>query len=68
MERIKGGGLLKFVEGPTSVVFGVVLMTVRRGSPNIWPWWWMMALAFFFGMIGGLGMPHLKYSIICMFK
>ena len=31
------GGILKFVEGPMSVVFGVVLMTVGRGSPNIWP-------------------------------
>ena len=37
MERVKGGGILKYVEGPTSVVFGIVLMTVRRDSPNIWP-------------------------------
>ena len=26
--------------------------------------WWVMALAFFFGMIGGLGIPHLKCSIL----
>ena len=37
MERVKGGGILKSVEVPTGVVFGVVLMTVGRGSPNIWP-------------------------------
>ena len=64
MERVKGGGILKFAEGPTGVVFGVVLMTVGRSSPNIWPSWWVMALAFFFGMIGGLGIPHLKCSIL----
>ena len=34
MERVKGGGILKFAEGPMGVVFGVVLMTVGRGSPN----------------------------------
>ena len=37
MERVKGGGILKYVERPTSVVFGVVLMKVGRDSPNIWP-------------------------------
>jgi len=26
--------------------------------------WWVMALAFFFDMIGGLGIPHLKCSIL----
>ena len=37
MERIEGGGILKYVERPTGVVFGVVLMKVGRDSPNIWP-------------------------------
>jgi len=37
MERVKGGGILKFVDRPTGVVFGVALMTVGRGSLNIWP-------------------------------
>ena len=37
MERVKGGGILKYAEGPTGVVFGVVLMTFGRDSPNIWP-------------------------------
>ena len=46
------------------MVFGVVLMMVGRGSPNIWLLWWVMAPAFFFGMIGGLGIPHLKCSIL----
>ena len=55
MERVKGGGILKYAEGPTGVVFGVVLMTFGRDSPNIWPEEWVMALVFFFGMIGGLG-------------
>ena len=64
MERVKRGGILKNAEGPTSVVFGVVLMTVGRGSPNIWLLWWVMVPAFFFGMIGGLGIPHLKCSIL----
>jgi len=41
MERVKGGGILKFAERPTGVVFGVVLMTVGRSSPNIWPSWWV---------------------------
>ena len=60
----KGGGLLKNVEGPTGVAFGMVLMTVGRGSPNTWLLWWVMVPAFFFGMIGGLGIPHLKCSIL----
>ena len=64
MERVKGGGILKNVEGPTGVVFDVVLMTVGRGSPNIWLLWWGMAPALFFGMIGGLGTPLLKCSIL----
>ena len=34
MARIKGGGILKFVEGHTGVAFGMVLMSVGRGSPN----------------------------------
>ena len=37
MERVKGGGILKYVEAPTGVVLGVVLMTIGRDSPNIWP-------------------------------
>ena len=37
MERVKGGGILKYVEGPMGVVFGMVLMKVMRDSPNIWP-------------------------------
>ena len=64
MERAKGGGILKNAEGPTGVVFGVVLMTVGKGSPNIWLLWWVMVPAFFFGMIGELGIPHLKCSIL----
>ena len=35
MVRVKGGGILKYVEGLMGVVFGVVLMTVGRGSPSI---------------------------------
>ena len=31
------GGILKHVERPIGVVFGVVLMKVGRDSPNIWP-------------------------------
>ena len=64
MERVKGGGLLKNVEGPIGVAFGVVLMMVVRGSPNTWLLWWVMVPAFFFGMIDGLGIPHLKCSIL----
>ena len=37
MERVKGGGLLKYVEGPIDVVCGVVFMMVGRISPNLWP-------------------------------
>ena len=36
MERVKGGGLLKHVEGPTNVVCGVVFMMDGRVSPNMW--------------------------------
>ena len=64
MERVKGGGILNNAKGPTGVVFGVVLMTIGRGSPNIWLLWWVMAPAFFFGMIGGSGIPHLKFFIL----
>ena len=60
MERVKGGGLLKNVEGPIGVAFGVVLISVGRDSPNTWLLRWEMVLAFVFGMIGGLGIPHLK--------
>ena len=63
MESVKGGGILKIAERPTGVAFGVVLMMVGRSSPHIWLLWWVMAPAFFFGMIGGLGIPHLKCSI-----
>ena len=69
MERVKGGGLLKYVEGPTDVVCGVVFMMVGRVSPNMWPYWWVMALVFFFGMISGLEITHLKGSILsCMLE
>ena len=64
MERVKGSGILKYAEGPMGVVFDVVLMMVGRGSPNIWLLWWGVAPALFFGMIGGLGKPHLKCSIL----
>ena len=37
MEMVKGGGLLKFVEGPMDVVCGRVFMMVERISPNMWP-------------------------------
>ena len=37
MERVKGGGLLKHVEGPTDVVCGVIFMMDGRVSPNMWP-------------------------------
>ena len=37
MERVKGGGILKYAKWPTGVVFGIVLMTFGRDSPNIWP-------------------------------
>ena len=53
MTRAKGGGLLKIVEGHTGVAFGMVLMSVERGSPNTWLLWWVMVPAFVFGMIGG---------------
>ena len=64
MERVKGGGILKYAEGPMGVVCDVVLMTVGRGSPNIWLLCWGVVPALFFGMIGGLGTPHLKCSIL----
>ena len=35
MERVKGDGILKYAKGPMDVVYGVVLMKVRRDSPNI---------------------------------
>ena len=37
MERVKEGGLLKHVEGPTDVVSGVVFMMDGKVSPNLWP-------------------------------
>ena len=37
MERVKGGGILKYVEGPTGVVYGVVFMMNGRVSPNSGP-------------------------------
>ena len=64
MARAKGGGLLKIVEGLTGVAFGVVLISVGKGSPNTWLSWWVMVLAFVFGMIGGLGISLLKCSIL----
>ena len=64
MERVKGGGLLKNVEGPMGVAFGMVLMLVGRGSPNTWLLWWVIVPAFVFGMMGVLGIPHLKFSIL----
>ena len=48
---------------------GVVFMMVGRVSPNMWPYWWVMALVFFFGMISGLEITHLKGSILsCMLE
>ena len=32
---VKGGGILKFVEGPTVVVRGVAFMMVGRVSPSM---------------------------------
>ena len=46
------------------MAFGVVLILVGRGSPNIWLLWWAMVLAFVFGMIGGVGISVLKCSIL----
>ena len=37
MVRVKGGGILKYVEGPMDVVCGVVFMMDGRVSPNMWP-------------------------------
>ena len=49
------------------MAFGVVLMSVGRGSPNTWLLWWVMVPEYVFGIISGLGIPHLKCSILnCM--
>ena len=37
MERVKGGGLLKYLEGHTDVVCCMVFMMVGRVSPTMWP-------------------------------
>ena len=37
MERVKGDGLLIFVERHMDVVCGMVFMKVRTISPNMWP-------------------------------
>ena len=37
MGRFKGGGILKYVEGPTGVVYGVVFSMNGRVSPNSGP-------------------------------
>ena len=37
MEMVKGGGLLKYLEGHMVVVYGVVFMMVGTISPNMWP-------------------------------
>ena len=37
MEMVKGGGLLKYLEGHTDVVCCMVFMMVGRVSPTMWP-------------------------------
>ena len=63
MARVKGGGVLKFLEGPTDVVRGVVFMMVGRVSPCVLSGGGM-AFVFFFGMISGLEITHLIGSIL----
>ena len=63
MVRVKGGGKLKFVEGPMDVVCGVVFMMVGRVSPCVLSGGGM-AFVFFFGMISGLEITCLKGSIL----
>ena len=56
MERGKGGGVLKFVEGPMGVVYGkVALVKGGRAFLSTCLLWWVMVLIVFFGMISGLG-------------
>ena len=35
MVRVKGGGVLKFIEGPTNVVCGMVFVMFGRVSPTM---------------------------------
>ena len=56
MERGKGGGVLKFVEGPMGVVYGrEALVKGGRAFLSTCLLWWVMVLIFFFGTISGLG-------------
>ena len=49
------------------MVCGLVFMMDGRVFSNMWPYSWVMALVFFFGMINGLEITHLKCSILsCM--
>ena len=55
MGRGNGGGVLEFVEGLMSVVYGKASVKVGRTILSTCLLWWVMALIFFFGMISGLG-------------
>ena len=63
MERVKGVGVLKFVE-LMGVVCGVVLMKVGKAFLSIFPLLWMMVLGFVSSMIEGLGLIPLKSSTL----
>ena len=55
MGRGNGGGVLEFVEGLMSVVYGKASVKAGRTFLSTCLLWWVMALIFFFGMISGLG-------------
>ena len=63
MGRGKGVGALEFAEGLMVVVYGGVLLKGGKVLRSICLLWWGMVLAFFFGMINGLGMSLLKFFI-----
>ena len=54
MGRGKGGGVLKFVEGPMVVVYCEASKKDGRAFPSTCLLWWVMVFVFFFGMISGL--------------
>ena len=51
MERVKGGGALKFAGGLMDVAFGVVFMKGGRTFLSICCLQWVMVLVSVFGMI-----------------
>ena len=63
MGRLKGVGVLKFVE-LMGVVCGKVLMKVGKASLSIFPLLWVMVPRFVSGMIDGLGLIPLKSSTL----